>query len=227
MAGMFSAAVRGDLAGYMKADANALARVHTILVRTAGGRTKRGIQKQIKASFKESKQFAGTVRLVSSPPRGFSTKTSVRVYSKARYKASHNRRAEAVDLLELYTRAETVTAHNKQWLAIPTQNAPLRSGRGGTRKAQPSESGLKLAFVKGASDDEGYLVAKFTNQARPVLMYVLRRKTSRVARINPDAVHRDTLQRMTVEMQKIFVREDLRMRRLFGAGISVEVGGDD
>jgi hypothetical protein len=223
----FKAAVRGKLDAYMRADAQGLARVHTILVRSAGGRTKRGIQKQIDQNFDDAKAFKNTIRLVSSPPSGFSPKTTVRVYSKSRYQPSHGRRTDAIDLLEIYTRDETVTAQNKTWLAIPTENAPMRTGRGGQRKAQPSEAGVPLVFIKGRNDNEAFLVTKRAGNTRPILMYVLRRRTVRRARLNPDAVHRDTLQRMSAELQKIFAREDARMRRQFGAGFTFEVGGDD
>lgn len=220
MPAAFKAAVRGNLEGWMKADAAALGRVHTNIVRTAGFRTQKGIKKQIKQNFEKSDGFLKTIRVQSNPPRGFSTKTTVRVYSKAKYKATAGRRAKGVDLLEIYSRPETVRAANKKWLAFPTKNAPLRSGRGGSRYAQPSESGLELVFLKGKTDDKAYLVTKVKYGQKPVLMYELRRFTHRRARVNPDAVHRETLGRMAGEMQKIFIREDQRMRRDFGVGMS-------
>lgn len=221
MAGLFGAALRGNLTGYMRADAEALARVHTKTVRAAGGRTRRGIQKQIDRAL-DGEKFKNAIRFKSDPPRGFSTKTTVRVYSKAKYGPSAGRRTSAVDLLDLYSRSETVTARSKQWLARPTENAPWRDGRGGKRKAQPSEAGLDLVFLAGPRPDIAYLVTRVRGNARPVLMYVLFRRTQRRARLDPDKVHAASLARVSADMKRFWLREDAAMRRRFGAGISVE-----
>ncbi len=219
MSAAFKAAVRGNLEGWMRADAQALARVHTNIVRTAGFRTQKGIQKQIGQRFDKAQKFERTILVVSNPPRGFSTRTTVRVLSKAKYKASHGRRTRSVDLLEVYSRPELVGAAERSWLAIPTEFAPLRSGRGGARKAQPSETGLKFTFVKKDAN-KAFLFHVPGRGAAPVLMYVLVRQVMRGARLNPDAVHAATLSRMADEMKKIFTREDQRMRREYGVGMS-------
>ncbi|MGE4063614.1 MAG: hypothetical protein AB7E79_09625 [Rhodospirillaceae bacterium] len=205
----------------MKADARALAKIHTMTVRAAAKRTKEGIQRQIRQNFGDADQLKGAIKLQSNPPRGNSMKTTVRVYSKARYQRSHGRRTTAIDLLELYSRSEVVHAANKKWLAIPTKNAPWVSGRGGQRRAQPSETGHKFTFIRSKSEDRAYLVTTEKNyRGAGVLMYVLVRMTRRQQRLDPDRAHRESLQKVSADLQRFFLKEDARMRREFGAGIS-------
>ena len=70
----FTLAVEGKLSAWMRADAIAMPKVHTMTVRAAGGRTRRGIVKQINASFTgKARRFAAAIKFRSYPPRGWAT----------------------------------------------------------------------------------------------------------------------------------------------------------
>jgi len=77
------------------------------------------------------------------------SKLEGRVYSVARYPAG-GYRSSPVDLIKLYSEGATIRAANGKFLAVPTGLGPMRSGRGGQRRATPAEvaaMGWKLAFL--------------------------------------------------------------------------------
>lgn len=224
----FTLAVRGQLSAYMRADSEALPRVHTLTMRAAGGRTKRGIVAQIKSAFAgngrgEPQRFAKAIKFKSDPPRGFAPDTVVRVYSKARYLAK-GRRTSDIDLLEVWSRPETVKAAGHDWLAVPTENAPFRGGRGGgTVHATPRESGLKLVFLRTADPNKAVLVTKARGGMRGVVMYVLLKQVSRSSELDPDSVHAASLERVPDDFRRFWARADSETEARFGRGLTEQV----
>jgi hypothetical protein len=225
MSANLSLAIRGDLRAYAEADAKAAERIHTTIVRRAASRTAKGWQRQIKSAFEDQSKggrtLANAIRWKSIPRSGFSTDTVARVYSKAKYGASNNRRRAAFDLASLYETAGTVFAATKTWLAIPTGQAPQRGGQGGSRQAQPSESGLKLRFVPISSfrallvrDDPGR-----PRGLRPVVMYVLVKQSRRRRRLDPGRAHDQSLARSFSDFQQLWARHDAELRARFGRGL--------
>lgn len=221
---LFSLAIQGRLDAFMRADARAMVKIHNIVVRAAGGRTRRAIQKQIRGVF-DDKRFANAIRFKSDPARGYNEPATVRVYSKARYQGKGTRRT-AFDLLEIYTRAETVQASGHTWLAIPTPNAPWRGGagvgRGGAqRQASPRESGLALVFLQTKDPDKAVLVTKAMHGARATVMYVLLRQTQRQAVLTPDDFHARSLAQVPAHFARAWQREDDALAAKFGS-VTVE-----
>lgn len=225
MTSRLNLAITGSLTRYLKADAKAMAKIHTQTMRAAGARTRKGIRAQITSAFGGSAQFAKAIRLVSDPPRGNANDTSVRVFSKARYKKQGIRQAP-IDLLEVWSRSETIRAAGSAWLAVPTPNAPMRGGagvgRGGAQRlASPRESGLKLVFIQMKDPNKAVLVYQHPNLARPVIMYVLVKQTSRTARLDPDAVHLRSVARVPKDVARFWAREDEKIKAQFGRGLDL------
>jgi hypothetical protein len=228
MSADFKLAIRGDLKAWSEADRKAAERVHTTVVRRAASRTAKGWQKQIRTAFADQRKagatLAGAIRWKSTPRKGFAADTVARVYSKAKYGRSNGRRQASIDLAEIYQSSGTVFAANKQWLAIPTENAPLRSGQGGVRKAQPSESGLKLRFVP-LSPFKALLVRDDGTRSRgaqPTIMYVLVKQSRRRRRLDPDQAHVASLTRSAKDFDQLWAKHDAQLRATFGRGLSGE-----
>lgn len=216
---MFDVAIRGNMAGYAKAEAKALPRVNTIVVRKAGNRTKTGIKRQISQAFGDAKQFGNAIKLMSDPPRGYHETITVRVFSKARYRGKGTR-ATDFDLLEIWTRDEDIEAAGHDWMAIPTAEAPWRSGHvghgGAQRKASPRECGVPLVFLRTGDPNKAVLVTK---GAHPIVMYVLMRVVHRGRRLDPDAVHAASLARVQADYVASWAKEDARIAADFGTGV--------
>lgn len=112
---------------------------------------------------------------------------SVRVASAARYA---RRAGGPTDLLTVYSQgAFIVPTAGREWLAFPTENAPIRSG--GKRRASPRDSyslgGMELDFIR-VNDRLALLVTRARNRAARKVMFVLLRDTRRRKVLDVDSV---------------------------------------
>jgi len=143
-----SVAIRGDLREVMAQRLRVAERAVTGAVRSITFGLQRELRRQVKRAFRSAPvalsggSIEKTVAARVTPVRGFSLEPEGLVHSRALYR----RPSGQVDLLEVFDRGAEIRAAGGKWLAIPTEHAPLRSGRGGMRRARPRESGLKLQF---------------------------------------------------------------------------------
>lgn len=147
-----------------------------------------GMQKDLKKAIVKAKfgrglsgaKFENIVGAHTIPKKGYTVHIEGRVFSKARY----TRKSGLIDLFEVFSRGATVTAGSGRWLAIPTKNAPLRSGRGGVRRAWPSETSFKLRFVPTGRPNLAMLVAQSDKGKPPTPIWWLI-KSAKIAKRFP------------------------------------------
>jgi hypothetical protein len=140
---------RGDLKRYLQARERATENAVTTAMRRTMSAARTAMAKQVKSRFTVGRRASGTPldKALKSRvlPKGKATIAPVgQVYSVARYR---KRPGGTVDLIQLFETGATVKAV-RGMLAIPTDKAPLRPGRGGARKARPEELNLKLPIVR-------------------------------------------------------------------------------
>lgn len=208
-------ALRGDLQAMLKDEERAIARAATRSVRAAAGQARRMLRSQIRRNFGERKSrlsgaaFEDTVRYRSKPKRGQALDAAATVYSRARYR----RPGGEVDLLALYDQGVTIRARGGRWLAVPTSEAPLRSGegsgRGGARRATPKESGLALQFIPIAKD-RALLVTKGRRQR---VLYVLLREVKLGKRLDVQRAYQSGERRLTSEFGRQLARQDQELEQ--------------
>lgn len=207
------AAVRGNLQAILRDEERAIARAATRSVRAAAGQARRMLRGQIRRNFGErdgrlsGAAFEDTVRYRSKPRRGQALDAETRVYSRARYK----RRGGEVDLLALYDQGVTIRARSGRWLAVPTADAPLRNGRGGTARASPREAGIALQFVR-IDQNRALLVTKGRGRHRRVL-YVLLREVKLDKRLDVQRAFTSGERRLSSEFARQLVRQDQELER--------------
>lgn len=205
------AAVRGDLRAILRDEERAIARAATRSVRAAAGQARRMLRGQIRRNFGRERErlsgaaFEDTVRYRSQPRRGQALDATATVYSRARYR----RRSGEVDLLAVYDEGVTIRAAQGRWLAVPTQHAPLRGGRGGTRRASPKETRIPLQFIQIARD-QALLVSK--GRERRVL-YVLLRQVKAAKRLDVQRAYTIGEKRLSSEFARQMVRQDRELER--------------
>lgn len=205
------AAVRGNLLLILADEERAIARAATRSVRAAAGQARRMIRGQIRRNFADrSGRLSGTpledtVRYKSDPRYGSALDATAVVYSRAVYR----KRGQEFDLLALYDQHTTIRARNGQWLAIPTENAPLRSGRGGVRRAWPSETKLQLQFLR----IEPNRAVLLTKGRRPRVLYILVRKVELAKRLDIAHAHSRASRRLFREFPRQLARQDRRLER--------------
>lgn len=108
-----------------------------------------------------------------------------------------------------FTTSTPPSARNGQWLAIPTENAPLRSGRGGVRRAWPSETKLQLQFLR----IEPNRAVLLTKGRRPRVLYILVRKVELAKRLDIAHAHSRASRRLFREFPRQLARQDRRLER--------------
>lgn len=226
-------AVRGELSAFITAHNKSLAKALTSTVRATANTIRSRTQRQIRKNFKSadggpSLRLAKTLIQKNTPCSGYGFNPMSRITSRALYNAKGVRSAE-IDLLDLFQTSATVRAAGRQWLAIPTRDAPRRSGRGGSRQATPAESKLELVFLRTKDPNKAVLVAKPQGSSRPVVMYVLLKQTTRTARIDLESEIDRAAGRLSEFYDRQWAREDAALNDQFGRGLSssgpVLIGG--
>lgn len=205
------AAVRGNLRAILKDEERAIARAATRSVRAAAGQARRMLRSQIRRNFGKQrsrlsgKAFEDTVRYKSTPRRGQALDATARVYSRSTYR----RLGGQIDLLALHDAPRTIRARGGRWLAIPTEQAPLRGGRGGTRRATPREAGLALQFIQ--IDRQRALLVSKGRQRR--VLYVLVREVKLGKRLDVHRAWDSGRKRLDREFARQLAREDQRLEK--------------
>lgn len=205
------AALRGSLREILADEERAVARAATRSVRAAAGQARRMIRGQIRRNFGDrSGRLSGTpledtVRYKSEPRRGNALNAKAVVSSRGVYR----RRGQEFDLLAIYDEGATIRARRGKWLAIPTEEAPLRGGRGGIRRARPSETKLKLQFVQLGPNRAVLL----TTGRRARVFYILVRQVELAKRLDIARAHDSATKRLFREFPRQLAREDRRLEQ--------------
>lgn len=205
------AALRGGLREILADEERAIARAATRSVRAAAGQARRMIRSQIRRNFADrsgrlsGSPFEDTIRFKSEPRRGAALDAKAQVYTRAVYR----HRGQEFDLLALYDQGAVIRAPGGRWLAIPTPEAPLRSGRGGARRARPREIRQGLQFVQ-AAPDQALLLSK---GRKPRVLYILVRQVKLAKRLDIARAHASAAQRLTNEFPRQLAREDRRLEQ--------------
>lgn len=203
------AAVRGDLRAILRDEERAIARAASRSVRAAAGQARRMLRGQIRRNFGRERErlsgaaFEDTVRYRSQPRRGQALDATATVYSRARYQ----RPGGEVDLLAVYDEGVSIRARNGRWLAVPTEHAPLRSGRGGARRASPKEIRIALQFIQ-LDQQRALLVSRGRNRR---VFYVLLREIRLEKRLDVQRAWQSGEKRLSSEFARQLVREDRRL----------------
>ena len=145
--------------------------------------------REFRSRLSSGRRFVGAKSLNNllvvrrKPARGFSSwSPRVWVRSRATYKAGATR-TQSIDLFDVFDTGAVVRAQRSKYLAIPTENAPFKQGRGGTRRASPSEANVKVRFVP-ARGGNAVLIDPRSKQ----VLWVLVRQVRVPKRISIDAV---------------------------------------
>lgn len=199
-------AIRGDLRQILAQRLRGAERAVTGGVRSTTFGLRRELCRQIKRAFRSASvalsggRIEKTVGARVTPARGFSLEPEGLVYSRALYR----RPSGQIDLLEVFDRGAEIKAAGGRWLAIPTEHAPLRSGRGGQRRASPKESGLKLQFLPTRDPRVARLVVR--DEARrpgqPAVIYWLVREVRLAKRLDIAAAERKWRARLGPQIER-------------------------
>lgn len=140
----FGLAIQGKLREFYDANARAVEKgSKKALTRILGG-IKTGLRRQIRSAGFKKRGLENVVRVYVARDL-----QSGIVKSKAVMK-SNQRRAQDVDLVQLFSQGGNVKAARGQWLAVPTGEGPLATARGGGRSMTPDEmreKGLQIHIV--------------------------------------------------------------------------------
>lgn len=205
-------AIRGDLKAMMRDERRAIDKAKTITVRRQTRGARLLIVNQIKRSKKRAGRLSGGdpkqwVAATITPKRGFSSDPVGIVSGRARYR----RAGGEVDLLTVLDEGATITANNTKFLAIPTDKAPLRSGRGGARRASPNESRIPLTLLP-AGPDKAVLVRKGTRE----VLWVLVRQVTFPKKIDMALADARRSAKIVPDFIKALAKEDTRLERKYG-----------
>ena len=137
-------AVQGKLREFYEANARAVENgSKKALTRILGG-IRTGVRRQIRRAGFKKRGLENVVRVYVAKDA-----QSGIVKSKAVMK-SNQRRAQDVDLVQLFSQGADVRAARGRWLAVPTGEGPLATARGGGRFMTPDEmreKGLKIHIL--------------------------------------------------------------------------------
>ena len=206
-------AIRGDLKAMMRDEAKALRKSATIAVRRAARGARRDLIRQIKRSVKTNQGLSRKrpeqwVIAKLDPQRGFKSNNPTGVVSgRARYR----RRAGEVDLLTILDEGATVTARSGKFLAIPTENAPLRSGRGGARRAMPSEVRIPVDILP-ARGGRAVIVRRGTRE----VLWTLVREVRLPKRIDAARSHAKRTAKIVDDFISQLAKEDVKLEKKWG-----------
>ena len=175
--------VEGNLGAFLRAQAAA--------VDKGGGRAMRRITGGLRGQIRRNVARAGFVgggRALAATVRSRVTGDGVDVegivYSKATYKQSGRRPGGTVDLVQLFAQGATIRSARGGWLAIPTDDAPLKSGRGRGVRMTPAEmiaSGVKARFIPAGGNR---MLVVVHQGGRDVVTHVLVRQVTLRKRID-------------------------------------------
>ena len=200
-------AARGDLREVMAQRLRVAERAVTNGVRSTTFGLQRELRRQVKRAFRSAPvalsggTIEKTVGARVTPARGFSLEPEGLVYSRALYR----RPSGQVDLLEAFDRGAEIRAAGGRWLAIPTEHAPLRAGRGGQRRARPKESGLKLQFLPTRDPRVARLVLREAAERpgrQPAVLYWLVREVRLAKRLDIAAAERKWRARLGPQIER-------------------------
>jgi hypothetical protein len=172
---LIQAFIEGELGHFLNAQAKAV----DIGGRKAMRLTAGAIRKRIAGNVRRAFPNSTLARLVRSRITGKGADLEATVFSRAAYKRSSFRPSGPVDLVQLFAQGATIRSARGGYLAIPTENAPLKSARGPRgQRMNPSEmiaAGQKLAFLPAGA---GRLVAVLKRGGTTVVTHVLLRQVS-------------------------------------------------
>jgi len=185
-------AFRGDLRRIMAQERRTAETAVTSVVKSKTRSITKAVQREVRRGGFERGQSGQpldqTVKGTVYPRRGRSIEAAGRVASKAVYR----RPGGDVDLLTVFKEGATVRAGGGRFLAIPTNAAPFREGRGGTRAATPAQYTGPTAVFRVRRD----LLAVYDPtrrpdpQGRPVVLWWLVPQVTLAPRIDPDRAYR-------------------------------------
>jgi len=200
-------AIRGDLRETMAQRLRVAERAVTSAVRSTTFGLQRQLRREAKRAFRNAPaalsggSIEKTVAARVTPAKGASLDVEGLVFSRALYR----RPSGQVDLLEVFERGTEIRAGGGNWLAIPTEHAPLRSGRGGPRRARPKESGLRLQFLPTRDPRVGCLVLRERSRAagaREGVVYWLVREVRLAKRLDIAAGERKWSARLGPQIER-------------------------
>lgn len=189
----FRVEVRGDLGKAIRAEGRAIRKAVTQGLAQAGRDTRRDLLREFRSRLRSGrrgvslKSLNGLVSVGRKPRTGFeSWSPRVWVISRATYKRGGVRQ-EPIDLFAVFDEGATIRAASGKFLAIPTENAPKKPGRG-QRAATPKEAtraGVPIRFVPIAPGK-----ALLVDPRTEAVMWVLVRRVRIQKRLSLDAIHR-------------------------------------
>ena len=200
---LIQAFVEGELGHFLNAQSKAVDVGGRKAMRIVTG----AIRKKIAANVRRAGFRGGGTALaktVRSRVAGRAADVEGIVYSKATYARSTRRPGGAIDLVQLFAQGVTIRAASGEWLAIPTDNAPLKSARGprGQRMSPKEmiEAGQKLAFLPAGG---GRMVAVLRRGGQSIVTHVLLRQVTLAKRYDIDSV----VNRYVAQFPEILARE--------------------
>ena len=192
----FRVEVRGDLGAAIRAEGRAVRKAVMQGMAQAGRDTRRDMLREFRSRLQSGRRLVGQrslnglVAVRRAPRTGFSSWTPrVWVQSRATYKRGGVRQ-EPIDLFAVFDEGATVRAANGKYLAIPTENAPFKKGRG-QRKATPKEAAaasVPMRFVPIAPDKALLVDPRRPKGSRESALYILVRQVRLAKRISLDGI---------------------------------------
>jgi hypothetical protein len=212
----FQVAIKGDLEKFMADLVQSKKKVATNVNRKAARRTRRNLRKEIQSAFdidRASRRASGmaledTVRVADTPRRGYAFENMSVVYSKATYAKG---RAAKIDLLSVFETGATIRARGGNWVAIPTDDAPLRAGRGGARRATPDEYPGPKQFIQIRPG-----LAIMVDPRRRLVLWILVPAVRVKKRLNVAAIHGRTVAIMGRDYENLLTAETARLIQKYG-----------
>ena len=195
--------VEGELGHFLNAQAKAVDVGGRKAMRLTAGAIRKKIAGNVRRAFPGG---GGTTlaKLVRSNISGKGADIEGTVFSRAAYGRSSLRPGGPIDLVQLYAQGATIKSARGGYLAIPTENAPLKSARGPRgQRMSPREmiaAGQKLAFLPAGA---GRLVAVLKRGGTSVVTHVLVRQVSLRKRYDIQSV----VDRYAAQFPEIIARE--------------------
>ena len=204
MTTQISLALKGDLERWAKQETRAAEIAVTSVVKSRTRLVRNAVRRQIRRAGFERRAFGAslesTIKGKVYPERGRSINAAGRVESKAVYR----RRGGDVDLVTVFS--EGATVRGGQYLAVPTENAPWRSGRAGNAKASPTSdaaAGIRTGiFSAGDGVFAVYQKGKRDARGRPLVLWWLVRQVRLTRRLDPER----ELERLTRNIDDLLAR---------------------
>lgn len=194
--------IEGNLGAFLRAQAVVVEKGSARGLRRVTGGIRGQIRRNItRAGFTGGgRQLASTVR---SRVRGEGTDVEGVVYSKATYAAGKQRPGGPVDLVQLFAQGTTIRSARGGWLAIPTQDAPLKAARGRGQRMTPGDlkaAGERVRFIPARGSR---LIAVVRRGGRDVVTHVLVRQLTLRRRFDLESA----IDRWTARLPEILATE--------------------